>query len=83
MLDQRFELRKQQWLADCRVPPATFRGAVRLEAFAAPFIVTVPGPETREYSRIYLSDLPRKDAEAIAHRIERVLQFMDSAEPRE
>jgi SRSO17 transposase len=73
MMDQRFELRKQQLLADCQVPPATFRGAIRrLEAFAAPFIATMPSPESRQYSRIYLaaflSDLPRKNAEAIAYR---------------
>jgi SRSO17 transposase len=72
-MDPRFELRKQQLLADCQVPPAAFRGAIRrLEAFAQPFIATMPSPETQEYSRIYLagllSDLPRKNAEAIAYR---------------
>jgi hypothetical protein len=72
-MDPRFESRKQQLLADCQVPPATFRGAIRrLEAFAQPFIATMPSPESREYSRIYLagllSDLPRKNAEAIAYR---------------
>jgi SRSO17 transposase len=69
----RFELRKQQLLADCQVPPATFRGAIRrLEAFAQPFIDSMPSPEAQGYSRIYLagllSDLPRKNAEAIAYR---------------
>jgi SRSO17 transposase len=69
----RFELRKQQLLADCQVPAATFRGAIRrLEAFAQPFIDSMPSPETQGYSRIYLagllSDLPRKNAEAIAYR---------------
>jgi SRSO17 transposase len=69
----RFELRKQQLLADCQVPPATFRGAIRrLEAFAQPFVDSMPSPEIQEYSRIYLagllSDLPRKNAEAIAYR---------------
>ena len=72
-MDQRFELRKEQLLADCQVPPAAFRGAIRrLEAFAQPFIGTMPSPETQKYSRIYLagllSDLPRKNAEAIAYR---------------
>jgi SRSO17 transposase len=72
-MDQRFELRKEQLLADCQVPPAAFRGAIRrLEAFAEPFIVSMPSPETQKYSRIYLagllSDLPRKNAEAIAYR---------------
>jgi SRSO17 transposase len=73
MMVSRFELRKQQLLADCQVPPATFRGAIRrLEAFAQPFIDSMPSPETQGYSRIYLagllSDLPRKNAEAIAYR---------------
>src|SRR4051794_26652664 len=73
IMDPRFELRKEQLLADCQVPPAAFRGAVRrLEAFAAPFIATMPSPESQQYSRIYLagllSDLPRKNAEAIAYR---------------
>jgi SRSO17 transposase len=72
-MDPRFELRKEQLLADCQVPPAAFRGAVRrLEAFAEPFIATMPSAESRQYSRIYLagllSDLPRKNAEAIAYR---------------
>src|SRR3954452_4007721 len=73
IMEPRFELLKQQLLADCQVPPAAFRGAIRrLEAFAQPFIATMPSPETQEYSRIYLagllSDLPRKNAEAIAYR---------------
>jgi SRSO17 transposase len=73
IMDPRFDLHKEQLLADCQVPPAAFRGAIRrLEAFAQPFIATMPSPETQEYSRIYLagllSDLPRKNAEAIAYR---------------
>ena len=69
----RYELRKEQLLADCQVPPATFRGAIRrLEAFAGPFISSMSSPDTQEYSRVYLagllSDLPRKNAEAIAYR---------------
>jgi SRSO17 transposase len=72
-MDPRFELRKEQLLADCQVPPAAFRGAVRrLETFAQPFIATMPSPQTQEYSRVYLagllSDLPRQNAEAIAYR---------------
>jgi hypothetical protein len=40
-------------LADCQVPPAAFRGAIRrLEAFAQPFIATMPSPECQQYSRI-------------------------------
>src|SRR3954471_11933926 len=73
IMDPRFESRKEKLLADCQVPPAAFRGAIRrLEAFAEPFIAAMPSPESQEYSRIYLagllSDLPRKNAEAIAYR---------------
>jgi SRSO17 transposase len=73
IMDPRFESRKEQLLADCQVPPAAFRGAIRrLETFAQPFIATMPSPECQQYSRIYLagllSDLPRKNAEAIAYR---------------
>jgi SRSO17 transposase len=72
-MEPRFEHRKEQLLADCQVPPAAFRGAVhRLEIFAQPFIATMPSPECQQYCRTYiagmLSDLPRKNAEAIAYR---------------
>ena len=63
----------RQLLADCQVPPATFRGAVRrLEAFARPVVATLPSPESRQYTGTYLagllSDLEHKNAEAIAYR---------------
>ena len=72
-MEPRFQQRKDQLLADCQVPPATFRGAVRrLEAFAQPFVATLPSPESRRYTGTYLagllSDLGRKNAEAIAYR---------------
>jgi len=72
-MDPRFQRRKDELLADCQVPPAAFRGAVRrLEAFAQPFIASLPSPESRDYSCIYLSgllsDLEHKNAEAIAYR---------------
>jgi SRSO17 transposase len=72
-MEPRFQRRKDQLLADCQVPPATFRGAVRrLEAFAQPFIATLPSPESRQYTGVYLagllSDLEHKNAEAIAYR---------------
>jgi SRSO17 transposase len=88
-MDPRFELRKEQLLADCQVPPAAFRGAIRrLEAFAEPFIATMPSPESRQYSRVYLagllSDLPRKNAEAIAYRNDldrqRIQEFIGSSD---
>src|SRR5919199_1595638 len=73
MMEPRFQQRKDQLLADCQVPPATFRGAVRrLEAFAQPFVATLPSPESRQYTGTYLagllSDLKHKNAEAIAYR---------------
>ena len=61
-MDPRFELHKEQLLTDCQVPPAAFRGAVRrLEAFAQPFIATMPSPESQQYSRclLYTSPSPR------------------------
>ena len=72
-MEPRFLERKAQLLADCQVPPATFRGAAqRLEAFAQPFVTTLPSPESRQYTGTYLagllSDLKHKNAEAIAYR---------------
>ena len=72
-MEPRFQQRKAQLLADCQVPPATFRGAVRrLEAFAQPFVASLPSPESRPYTGTYLagllSDLEHKNAEAIAYR---------------
>ncbi len=72
-MEPRFQERKAQVLADCQVPPTTFRGAVqRLEAFAQPFVATLPSPESRQYTGTYLagllSDLEHKNAEAIAYR---------------
>ncbi len=44
----------------------------RLEGLTRPFTTTLPSPERRDYSPIYLagflSDLVHKNAEAIAHR---------------
>src|SRR5512143_2879511 len=72
-MEPRFQQRRDQLLADCQVPPATFRGAVsRLEAFARPFVAPLPSPESRQYTGTYLagllSDLEHKNAEAIAYR---------------
>jgi SRSO17 transposase len=72
-MEPRFQQRKDQLLADCQVPPATFRGAIRrLEAFAQPFVASLPSPESRRSTGTYLagllSDLKHKNAEAIAYR---------------
>ena len=58
-MEPRFQQRKDQLLADCQVPPAPFRGAVRrLEAFAQPFVASLPSPESRRYT----AHLPRRAA---------------------
>ena len=72
-MEPRFERRKEQLLAACEVPPTFFRGVIsRLESFAQPFVASLPSPESRRHSRTYLagllSDLERKNAEAIAYR---------------
>ena len=72
-MEPRFQQCKAQLLADCQVPPTAFRGAVqRLEAFAQPFVATLPSPESRQSTATYLagllSDLEHKNAEAIAYR---------------
>src|SRR3954462_3810955 len=72
-MEPRFQRRKEQLLAACQVPPALFRGVMsRLEAFAQPFVATLPSPESRAHSRTYLagllSDAERKNAESIAYR---------------
>ena len=72
-MEPRFQQCKDQWLADCQVPPTAFRGAIhRLETFAQPFVAALPSPESQQHSRTYLSgllsDLEHKNAEAIASR---------------
>src|SRR5690348_15230625 len=69
----RFERHKQQMHDACQVPPSLFDDAIRrLEDFAKPFVDSLPSPESREHSHTYLagllSDVPRKNAEAIAYR---------------
>lgn len=72
-MEPRFQRRKEQLLAGCQVPPTLFRGIVsRLESFAQPFVAALPSPESRSHSHTYLagllSDVERKNAEAIAYR---------------
>jgi hypothetical protein len=57
-VETRFQRLRDELLADCQVPPAAFRGAMRrLETFAQPFVATLPSPESQHHSRIYLSGL--------------------------
>jgi hypothetical protein len=72
-MEPRFQLRKEQMLAGCRVPPTLFLGVTgRLESFAQPFVASLPNPESRTHSRTYLagllSDVAHKNAESIACR---------------
>jgi SRSO17 transposase len=72
-MERRFESRREAVLADCQVPPAVFNGMMeRLVNFAGPFVQRLCRPEQREHARTYLqgllSDLQKKNAEAIAYR---------------
>jgi SRSO17 transposase len=72
-MQRRFELRKQQLLAECELGPETFDGLIeRLADFVEPFAACLVRDEQRHHARIYLaglvSDLKHKNAEAIAYR---------------
>ena len=72
-MDRRFEVRKAEMLSDCEVRPEVFRGIMmRLDAFAEPFVACLRRPEQRCHAHTYLrgllSDVERKNAEAIAYR---------------
>jgi SRSO17 transposase len=72
-MDRRFEVRKLEMISDCEVKPAVFEGIMnRLEKFAEPFVACLRRPEQKQHARKYLggllSDLERKNAEAIAYR---------------
>jgi len=72
-MERRFESRGEEVLADCQVPPAVFNGMMeRLVNFAGPYVQRLCRPEQREHAQTYLqgllSDLQRKNAEAIAYR---------------
>jgi SRSO17 transposase len=72
-MQQRFELRKQQLLAECDLGPETFDGIIeRLADFVQPFAACLVRDEQRRHAHTYLaglvSDLQRKNTEAIAYR---------------
>lgn len=72
-MKRRFELRKEELMADCEVHPAVFAGMMsRLERFAEPFAERLRRPEQKKHAQTYvrglLSDVERKNAEAIAYR---------------
>ena len=74
-MDRRFEIRKQEMLAECEVSPQVFRGVEeRLRKFVEPFAKRLRQPAQREHAADYLSglvsDLERKNVESIAYRHE-------------
>lgn len=69
----RYRLRKQQLLDECATSPKLFEGGLeRLAEFARPFAERLARREQRDHARTYLaglvSDLKRKNTEAIAYR---------------
>jgi SRSO17 transposase len=82
-MDRRFEVRKAEMLADCKVSPAVFQGIMeRLEAFAEPFVARLRRPEQRQHAHTYLggllSDVERKNVEAIAYRCDEERQGLQT-----
>lgn len=72
-MERRFELRKEAMLAECKVSPQVFRGAVeRLTKFVEPFADLLRQPAQRGHAAEYMSglvsDLERKNVESIAYR---------------
>lgn len=72
-MDRRFEVRKQEMLAECEVSPQVFRGVVeRMKEFVQPFADLLRLPAQREHAAYYVSglvsDLKRKNVESIAYR---------------
>jgi SRSO17 transposase len=71
-VERRFQVRLEELLDDATVPPGLFRGTLRrLESFLHPFVSSLQRSEQRDNARCYvqglLSDLPGKNAEAIAY----------------
>jgi len=74
-MERRFELRKQEVLAECDLDPRVLnRMLPRLGEFLVPFAEHLAEPAQREHVRTYIeglvSDLPRKSAEMIAYQHE-------------
>ena len=72
-MERRFEIRKQQLLAGCKVSVKVFAKVTqRLEEFAKPFVGILRRSEHRQHARTYLeglmSDLDQKNSESIAYR---------------
>ena len=72
-MDRRFEVRKQEMLAECEVSPQVFRGVEeRMSKFVQPFANLMRLPAQRDHASDYVaglvSDLDRKNVESIAYR---------------
>ncbi len=88
-MDRRFEVRKQELLAECRVLPQVFRGVEkRLRAFVDSYAKLFQFAPQREHANMYIgglvSDLDRKNVESIAYRYDQERQnlqhFIGAAE---
>ena len=72
-MEARYEVRKQQLLEECQVPPEVFEKVMpRLERFMEPFVEVFSRREPCQHATTYvsglLSDLQRKNVESIAYR---------------
>ena len=72
-MERRFEVRKQEMLAECDVSPKVFGGVVdRKSKFVEPFAdlltQSTQGSHARDYVSGLVSDLDRKNVESIAYR---------------
>jgi len=72
-MDRRFEVRKQELLAECEVSPQVFQGVeYRMNKFVQPFASLLRLPAQRDHAADYVaglvSDLDRKNVESIAYR---------------
>jgi len=72
-MEARFEVRKEELLDECKLPPQTFRDMTpRLERFMEPFTESLTREEQYAHARTYvcglLSDLDHKNVESIAYR---------------
>jgi len=75
-MERRFELRKRELMAECKVSPAIFDGMMdRLRRFIEPFTASLCRREQSDNAQMYvaglLSDLERKNVESIAYRYDR------------
>jgi hypothetical protein len=72
-MERRFEVRKEELLADCELPAGMFHGMLpRLRKFVEPFLVSLFRSEGREHAQTYvaglLSNLERKILWGSRHR---------------